>query len=56
MLAYREGDEVYNIARIKADPEDKKSSSPLPDERPPAASFSPSSETPSPKSTRASPI
>lgn len=24
MLAYREGDEVYNIARIKADPEDKK--------------------------------
>nr|WP_278003395.1 COR domain-containing protein [Nodosilinea sp. TSF1-S3] len=24
MLAYREGDEVFNIARIKADPEDKK--------------------------------
>jgi internalin A len=24
MLAYREGDEIYNLARIKADPEDKK--------------------------------
>jgi internalin A len=24
MLAYREGDEIYNMARIKADPEDKK--------------------------------
>jgi internalin A len=24
MLAYREGDEIYNMARVKADPEDKK--------------------------------
>jgi internalin A len=41
MLAYREGNETYNIARIKADPEDKKSSLPSVVAKPPAGSFSP---------------